>query len=192
MLLTNRTYFGSEMDDSMRIRRTQILNAITALASVLLKDSVKFIKFDKMMVGIYIYENEDTPEPNSAENDLAPVVISASIEDEVLENTQTDSIDLTVEGTSDMEFTDAISAEDAKCLAKDNISAFCIGDSQMLENQIFTLLRQIAKVFIRKYPPNGLSGYEDTEKYTPFNTDIDKILKDIQYTPIDRLKLGIL
>jgi hypothetical protein len=191
MLLINRTYY-EEIDDTIRIRRTQILNAITTLASILLKDSVKFIKFDKLMVGIYIFENEDALRVNLAKDNPPPVTVFSSIKDTI--QPETDGINNGDEDGIESTFDDV-----PPCIAKDNISAYCIGDLQMLENQIFTLLRQITKVFIRKFQPtesNGsyvsTNGYENTDKYASFTNEIDKILKDIQYTPIDRLKLGIL
>ncbi len=148
LLLVNRTYY-EDFNLLKRVhitRRPQIISAVSKMVEILLNDSIKFIKMDNYIVGVY---------------------------------------------STEIESTNTLNNRDIKT-KNNNIASYCIGNKKMLEDQIFPLLKKITKVFINRYQPFNKVNIEDSNKYSDFVSEIDNILKDIQYTPLDRLKLGIL
>lgn len=147
LLLVKREYYD-KLDRSIRVRHPQIIDGISKMASIILKDSVKFMKFDDLMVAVY---SSMTPLNGHAESKYQ----------------------------RPSNFT---------------IASYCIGDKAMMHHQIFPLLSRITQSFIRNFRPQlkNTKKIQDFDIYTTFSSEIDKILKDVQYTPIDRLKMGIL
>jgi hypothetical protein len=138
MLLVNRTYY-KKMDEFQKNRRSQIIDAISQVMSIVLDDSVKFMKIDEFVIGVFNTEIK-------------------------LENG-----------------------------VKINIDSYAIGDQKILHNQIFMLLKKITGKFIGLHgTEKDINGIIDSKNFDDFGNEIDKILMDIQYTPIDRIKLGIM
>jgi hypothetical protein len=138
VLLINRTYY-KKMNEEDQNRRSQIIDAISQVMSFVLNDSVKFMKIDEFVIGVF---------------------------------------------TSEIQLKNEV---------KINIASYAIGDEQMLRNQIFVLLKEITDQFIGLYgTQKEINGLIDSDKFNDFGYEIDNILRDIQYTPIDRIKLGIM
>lgn len=74
---------------------------------------------------------------------------------------------------------------------KSNIAVYCIGSNDLRKFQPLSLLSKISKKFIEMYAPFS-NRIEDINAYADFKVNIDRILKDIQFKPIDRLRMGIL
>lgn len=147
LLLVKREYY-EKFDYTIRKRHPQIIDGITKMASIILKDSVKFMKFDDLLVAVYS--------------------------------------SLTLKNGSE-EFMEQIPSDIT-------IASYCIGDKSLIQDQIFPLLSRITQGFLQNYEDllknsSKIFNYDVFEEY---GAEIDNLLKDIQYTPIDRLKMGIL
>lgn len=137
ILLINRTYYN-KMNELTQIRRSQIIDAISQMVGIILNDSVKFMKIDEFVIGLF-------------KTDI-----------------QTDSS------------------------LKSNISSYIIGDNHILKEQMFTLLKRITSVFRTSYPIEHLNYAINSNNFQSFGHEIDMILKDLQYTPLDRMRIGLL
>lgn len=125
------------MDDMSQIRRSQIIDAITQMLEVVLNDSVKFMKIDEFVIGLYKTEIEINPS------------------------------------------------------SKYKISSYIIGDNRLFQDQIFTLLKRITNVFRTSYPMENIHQTINSREYESFGHEIDMILKDIQFTSMDRMRNGL-
>jgi len=74
------------------------------------------------------------------------------------------------------------------------IGIFCIGDRSLIQYGIFIILKKIYKEFVKIYfkPQNPYLNYLNLQKYDNFKYTIDKYLEDLKFSPIERLKLGVL
>lgn len=211
LLLVNRSYYNEF--NKNKTRNPQIIDAISKMAEMVLHNSVKFIKMEKHIVGIFSSEyykdgNEnlsklESKDKKEKKNKNIQKIKNKNGNKRTLSNkaknsSSTDSSFFTnsSENSSVLEsqllINDIKSAENMNLIQKINISAYCIGDEKLIEDQIFTLLKKITRVFVKNYGPFKKSNLEDTSKYQDFLLEIDKILKDIQYYPLDRLRLAIL